>query len=136
MTSAMHRLWLGVRRAMATRTMTRSREPHLKAREAQALGERVAELVRTGRQDEAYATLAPVLAKRTPFPMLGRIGEAIGGGPPEAVNAFLEQVAGAKTEGGWVVIGTALGRQLDRDPGGAFVRCRAFIVAAGVLQRF
>lgn len=76
--------------------------------------------------------LAPVLAERTPFPLIGRIGEAVGAGPLEPVNAFLEHVAAAKTKGGWVVIAKSLGEQLDRDPTGAFVRCRAFVIAADV----
>ena len=104
----------------------------MKTREAKDLGERVAALVQTGRPDEAYALLTPVLAERTPFPLLGRIGEAVGAGPLESVNSFLERIAAAGTEGGWVVIGSALGRQLDRDPAGAFARCREFIIAADV----
>ena len=104
----------------------------MKMREASELGKRVATLVQTGQPDEAYALLSPVLAERTPFPALGRIGEAIGTGPLDLVNAFLKHIAAAKTEGGWVVIGSALGRQLDRDPVGAFARCRAFIIAADV----
>jgi len=89
---------------------------------------------------QAYALLSPVLAERTPFPLLGRIGEAVGAGPLEAaspeqgrrVNAFLERIAAAKTEGGWVVIGSALEKQLDRDLEGAFARCRDFIIAGDV----
>jgi hypothetical protein len=112
----------------------------LNAQEADELGGRIAALVQDGQVPEGYALLAPVLAKRTPFRLLGRIGEAVGAGPPEAaspewdrrVNAFLDHIAAAKTEGGWVVIGTALGRQLERDMAGAFDRCRGYIVAAGV----
>jgi len=104
----------------------------MRAREARELGERVATLVQTGQPDAAYALLAPVLAERTPFAMLGRIGEAIGAGPLDVVNAFLERIAAAGTEGGWVVIGNALGQQLERDLTGAFARCRGFIVAGDV----
>lgn len=104
----------------------------MKARAARELGERAATLVQSGQLDEAHALLFPVLAERTPFPALGRIGETVGAGPLEAVNAFLGHIAVAKTEGGWVVIGSALGRQLDRDPPGAFARCRDFITAADV----
>jgi len=102
----------------------------MKAKEADDLGKRIAALVQSGQPDEAYTLLAPVLAGRTPFNVLGRIGQAIGAGPLPGVNAFLEQVAADKTEGGWVVVGSALGRQLDRDLAGAFARCRAFVVAA------
>jgi 3-methyladenine DNA glycosylase AlkD len=73
-----------------------------------------------------------VLAQRTPFRLLERIGQAIGRGPLPEVNGFLERIAAGRSEGGWVVIGGALGQQLSRDPAGAFARCRAFIIAADV----
>jgi 3-methyladenine DNA glycosylase AlkD len=104
----------------------------MRVREARELGERVAALVQTGQVSQAYALLAPVLAERTPFRLLGCIGEAIGAGPVEAANAFLERMAADKSEGGWVVIGRALGEQLSRDLAGAFARCRAFVIAADV----
>jgi hypothetical protein len=112
----------------------------MKARDATDLGERIAALVQVGQIRQAYDLLAPVLAERTPFRLLGRIGEAIDAGPLEEarpehsrrVSAFLDHVAAARTEGGWVVIGCALGQQLDRDPAGAFARCRGFVVAADV----
>ena len=102
----------------------------MRVQEATELGKRIATLIQAGHMLQAYTLLAPVLAGRTPFPLLGRIGEAIGTGSLEAVNAFLDHVAVASTEGGWVVIGSALGRQLERNLEGAFARCRAFIVAA------
>jgi 3-methyladenine DNA glycosylase AlkD len=101
----------------------------MKAKEARALGKRVATVVQAGEPEEAYDLLAPVLAERTPFPMLDRIGEAVGAGPLEAVDPFLECVAYDRTMGGWVVIGAALGQHLDRDLAGAFARCREFIIA-------
>ena len=120
----------------------------MKTREARELGERIAGLVQAGQLTQAYALLAPVLAERTPFRLLDRIGEAVGAEPLQAacpelalsavegqdrrVNAFLECIAADKTEGGWVVIGCALGQQLGRDPAGAFTRCREHIIAADV----
>jgi 3-methyladenine DNA glycosylase AlkD len=120
----------------------------MKAREATELGKRVATLVQTGQLDEAYALLSPVLAKRTPFELLRRIGEPLGVGPLEPacserspepveersrrVNAFLGRIAADKTEGGWVVIASALEGQLDSDLAGAFDRGRDFIIAADV----
>jgi 3-methyladenine DNA glycosylase AlkD len=105
---------------------------YIKAREATKLGKRVATLVQTGQLDEAYALLSPVLAARTPFDMLRRIGKPVGTGPLEPVNAFLERIAADRTEGGWVVIASALEGQLDRDLAGAFDRGRDFIIAADV----
>jgi len=104
----------------------------MKTKEARELGKRIAVLVRAGQMTQAYVLLAPVLTKRTPFAMLRRIGEPVGTGPLEVVNAFLERIAVDKTEGGWVVIASALEKQLDRDLAGAFARCRGFIVAADV----
>jgi len=104
----------------------------MKTQEAKELGERIAGLVRARQPLKAYALLAPILAQRTPFPILERIGEAVGASPRKSVNVFLERIATAKTEGGWVVIGKALGEQLDRDREGAFARCRSYIIAADV----
>jgi 3-methyladenine DNA glycosylase AlkD len=81
-----------------------------------------------------------VLAERTPFRLLDRIGEAVGAGSLETTcpeydrraNAFLDRIAADRTEGGWVVIASALGTQLDRDPTSAFARCREYIIAADV----
>ena len=95
----------------------------MKAQEARDLGECLAALVQVGQTDQAYTLLSPVLAQRTPFRMLRRIGELVGAGPLEAVNPFLERIAAHKTEGGWVVISGALKAQLDRDLRGAVARC-------------
>jgi 3-methyladenine DNA glycosylase AlkD len=104
----------------------------MKTKEARELGKRIAALVQAGQMTQAYVLLAPVLAKRTPFDMLRRISEPIGAGPLNATNAFLERVAADRTEGGWVVIGSALGQQLDRDSMDAFARCREYVIAADV----
>jgi 3-methyladenine DNA glycosylase AlkD len=104
----------------------------MKTGEARALGNEITGLVQAGQSDQAYGLLAPVLAERTPFAMLRHIGEAIGAGSLEAANAFLERIAADKTEGGWVVVASALEGQLERDLAGAFERCRQFIIAADV----
>ena len=104
----------------------------MNAREARAFGKRIATLVQAGQMRQAYTLLAPVLARRTPFPILGRIGEVVGAGPLEAVNAFLDHIAAFKTEGGWVVIASALGAQLARDLVGAFACCRNYVIMADV----
>ena len=104
----------------------------MNTREARELGGRVAALVEAGRVAQAYVLLAPILAQRTPFPVLGLVGEAVGAGPLDAVNAFLGYVAARGTMGGWVIIGSAQGKQLGRDLSGAFSRCRAFVAAADV----
>jgi 3-methyladenine DNA glycosylase AlkD len=112
----------------------------MKSKAARVFGEEIARLVHAGQIDPAYDLLAPVLAERTPFAVLRRIAEPFGrahaepfgAGPLDRVHAFLERVAGDKTEGGWVIIARALEGQLDRDLPGALARCRGFIVAGDV----
>lgn len=82
---------------------------------------------------QAYALLAPHLAERTPFLLLGHIGESIGDYQLEIVNTFLEHVGSGKTEGGWVVISSGFKTRLGRDLLGAFTRYRGFIIAGWCL---
>ena len=104
----------------------------MKAGEARQLGQELASLVQEGDVPTAYAHVAPTLAERTPFRLLDLIGEAVGAGPLDHVNAFLQHVAVQETEGGWVIIGSSLRGQLPRDMPGALARCQAYIVAADV----
>jgi 3-methyladenine DNA glycosylase AlkD len=109
-----------------------AKNQHINAREADELGEHLAALLRAKHTARAYALLAPVLAQRRPFALLDRIGRAVGGEALSAVNAFMDEIADRKTEGGWVVIASALGQQLSRDRAGAFKRCRKYIIAGDV----
>ena len=104
----------------------------MKAKEADELGAQVAALAHEGQEERAYSLLAPALAERTPFRLLDRVGRAVGAGPLPETNAFLGRIAAGRTEGGWVVIGSALGQQLERDLDGALARCQAFVMAADV----
>jgi hypothetical protein len=104
----------------------------VRSKEASELGKRIAGLVEVGQIVPAHELLVPVLAERTPFAMLRRIGGPIGAGPLSQVNAFLGLVAAGRTEGGWVIIASALKVQLDRDLAGAFARCRSHIIDANV----
>ncbi|MGD2146525.1 MAG: DNA alkylation repair protein [Anaerolineae bacterium] len=104
----------------------------MNSNEARDLSRRITAHLRAGKTEEAHALLAPVLVERTPFRLLGLIGEAVGAGPLAPINAFLGRIASDGTEGGWVVIGKALGQQLDSDLAGAFDRCRAYIMAGDV----
>jgi 3-methyladenine DNA glycosylase AlkD len=102
----------------------------MKTQEAREWGARIAALVEDGQVVEAYDLLSPILAERTPFAMLRRIGEPVGACPQKEIDAFLDLIAVDKTEGGWVVIQSVLAQMVDRDLAGAFARCRDFIVAA------
>ena len=103
-----------------------------RVQEARDLGGRVVELIHAGQITEASGLLAPVLKERTPFRLLDRIGAAIGVEPLTVVNPFLDRVSAGHTEGGWVVVGSVLGKQVDRDLKGAFSRCRDAVISADV----
>jgi 3-methyladenine DNA glycosylase AlkD len=104
----------------------------MNAAEARELGERIAIHVEAGEMAEADRLLKPAISTRTKFEMLDRVGAIIGIQPLAAVNKFLDYAAATQTQGVWVIIGSALGKQLDRDMEGAFERCRSFIKAADV----
>ncbi|MES0360838.1 MAG: DNA alkylation repair protein [Anaerolineales bacterium] len=102
----------------------------MKTSEAKIIGQNLANLVTTGEIEAAYTLLIPILSQRTSFSALDQIGCSLGGCPLSPVNNLLERLAADKTMGGWVVIGSALGSQLDRDFEGAFDRCRGYIITA------
>lgn len=102
------------------------------SRRARKLGESIKKDLQRGEIQSAYSLLAPVLAERTPFPKLGLIGETLGAAPRKQVNRYLNTIAEHQTEGGWVVIGTALGIQLPDNLPGAMERARQFIIDADI----
>jgi 3-methyladenine DNA glycosylase AlkD len=104
----------------------------MKIHEARVLGGQACDLVGRGFIADAYALLSPILARRTSFRLLDVIGEQISAASLESVNPFLDHVAAQKTMGGWVVIASALGGQLEHDLPGAFTRCRKYIILADV----
>jgi hypothetical protein len=104
----------------------------MKISAARTVGQNLASMLHKGEIAKAYTLLEPILSERTPFPALNQIGCAVGECPLELANALLERIAQEKTMGGWVVIGSALGAQLDREFEAAFSRCRDYIVAADV----
>jgi hypothetical protein len=101
-------------------------------KEARQLGKQLAELVHEGNISGAYEMLAPVLSERTQFYKLDCIGEEVGGESMEGVNHLLDHIADGKTEGGWVVIASALREYLGYDLPGAFDLCRAYIIRADI----
>jgi len=99
---------------------------------AAQLAGQISSQVERGQAQEAYALLVAVLNQRTRFTYLDRIGGIVGAGSLEDVDNLLAYISDDKTEGGWVVIASALKAQLDRDIPGAFSRARDYIVAADI----
>jgi len=104
----------------------------MKRQEARQLGMKIHDFIEAGLVREAYALLEPVLSQRTPFPLLDLIGETLARDTPSGLDAFLDHVASHKTEGGWVVIASALGTRIDYALEDAFERSQKFILLADV----
>jgi hypothetical protein len=104
----------------------------MRASEARALGQVLLDLVRQGDVPSAYAQLSPILAERTPFRLLDLIGDAVGECLPGELDHFLRRVASSRAEGGWVIIGSALRRQISPHMASTLARCRSHIVTADV----
>lgn len=104
----------------------------MKAGEARQLGDRLSEVIEDGDFDQALDRLLPILKERTPFRILGLIGEGVGTGSLEPVNHFLDRIAATKLEGAWVFIASALAQRLNRDLEGTLLRCKGYIILADV----
>ena len=98
--------------------------------DARELANRLIPMLEAGRVKQAYKKLSPVLAQKTPFPVLGAIGETVGPCSFKTLDPFLQYIAEQGSMGGWVVIGTALGQHLDRGIVGTFSRCRKYVIQA------
>lgn len=102
----------------------------MKAKVADELAERISSAIGSRQVTQAYSLLEPILAERTPFRTLDRIGERIGRYSFDVLNPFLDLVSQAGTMGGWVIIGSALKIHLNQDLGESFKRCRTMIIHA------
>jgi hypothetical protein len=96
------------------------------------ISEEIVSQLESGDVENAFNRLAPVLAERTPFRFLDRMGTTIGASGLDTTEDFLERVAAENTEGGWPVIGSVLRSQMDSDLAGAFSRAQHYIIAANV----
>lgn len=97
---------------------------------ARKLGNRIASQVRVGDIPGAEKLIAPVLVERVPFRLLDKIGAPIGDEYIIHTNEFMNCVADHHAIGGWVIIGSILRVQLDRDLEGSLDRCRRFVIIA------
>jgi hypothetical protein len=102
----------------------------MKTSTARQISEQVVSLLSQNDIQAAHSLLSPILAERTPFFSLSLIGSQIGSSPIKPVSELLERIARDETMGGWVIIGSALGAQLDQDFSGSFTRCHQYIILA------
>jgi 3-methyladenine DNA glycosylase AlkD len=104
----------------------------MKISEVKTIGESLAQRVSNGDMDTAISLLNPILADRTPFSALDRIGGSLVDPPLDNIYTFLDRLASDRYMGGWVVIGSALREQLDRDFNGTLSRCKKYIILSDI----
>ena len=73
-----------------------------------------------------------ILHERTPFRLLDLVGAALDATDANAVDELLRALANQRTEGGWVVIASALRERLPRDLAGALEASQKYIVQAQI----
>jgi 3-methyladenine DNA glycosylase AlkD len=76
--------------------------------------------------------LNDILRERTPFRLLDLVGAALDAADANAVDELLQAIADQRSEGGWVVIASALRERLPRDLPGALEDSRKYIAKAAI----
>ena len=101
--------------------------------QADRLSGDIALALSNGQVESAYVLLVPVLAERTPFHFLDRIALGFGGSIGlSQLDPYLERIAAEQTEGGWVVIASALQVHYPNDPARVFQLSRGYIISGDV----
>ena len=104
----------------------------MKTAEARLAAEEISGSLKEEGVENAYSRLLPLLNQRIPFRFLDIIGEKIGSQADHLLFPLLEQIAADGTEGGWVVIASALHEQVVSEPARSFVLSRDYIILADV----
>ena len=101
-------------------------------RQAVQIGKQIARELDKDDQIAALSHLSPILAARTRFPYLQRIGETLSKRAAEQALPFLELIARQGSEGSWVVIGGCLKSHLQVNLIEAHQYCRRYIIMADI----
>ena len=108
----------------------------MKRAEMRELATDCRDLLIAGDAESALAQLRPIVATRTPFPLLDLAGQVIAGAAtmnPMAFKVLLDGLAATDAIGAWPLIGSALATAyLPHDIPRAFAEARCYILQAGV----
>ena len=104
----------------------------MNTQQARQLGQLLATHIEQGQQEEACGLLLPILSGPMAFRLLDQIGAPVGRLAPQTANPFLDWIGSTRTEGGWVVIGSALREWIPTNMVECFVRTRQFVILANV----
>lgn len=96
------------------------------------MGVQTRDLLVAGEPDAARCLIEPLLSQRIPFRLLDVIARQVGAAEFTYLDPYLDQIAGGRSIGGWVLIGTSLQAHLSDDLHGAIRRCRDYIIQGDV----
>ena len=102
------------------------------AKEARRFGGEIAAELNKGNFSNAYKIIFPYLNDRNPFRLLDLVGTALANCLPSCVYPFLDTIAEAGTEGGWVVIASALHALQGTETSEILYRSRKYIKQADI----
>jgi 3-methyladenine DNA glycosylase AlkD len=100
--------------------------------QARLFGSQIAERLKTHNPEDTYSVLSEVLKERTPFRLLDLVGAALNAADQDKADSLLDEVAHRRTEGGWVVIASALRERLPDQLSAALEKSRIFIMQANI----
>ena len=104
----------------------------ISAAQARAFGTQVANTLSQHGAAQACLQLNEILCERTPFRLLDLVGAALSQVKPSRVDELLDCIAAQGSEGGWVVIASALHERLPADLAGALRASQAYIIQADI----
>ena len=104
----------------------------MNTKNARQLGGQLKEWIVAGETTRAFSELKPVINEKIPFRIVGLIGDGLGDLDHSRLFPFLDLLAETHTQGGWVIIGTALNRVYPQDPSQVLRQCAGYIVLGDV----
>lgn len=105
----------------------------MNANQADQLSEEILQALNDQQVEVACAVLQPVLTQWTPFRLIDRIAlDFASAASPDQLYPYLERIAADRTEGGWVVIASALWTHYRLDPTRVIQTSREYITTGDV----
>jgi len=102
------------------------------AEQARQFGSQVAAQLTDAGAAAAYRMLAEILKERTPFRLLDLVGAEIHPTDQEKTDQLLDEIARQHTEGGWVVIASALRERIPAQLPLALEKSRIYLMQADI----
>ena len=102
------------------------------AAQARAYGDQIADTLSREGPAQACLQLNDILCERTPFRLLDLVGAALDRVDRQRVDALLDCIAAQGSQGGWVVIASALRERLPDNLAGALHASQTYLIQADI----